>query len=178
MGYWMQVTLVMFKSDSSRREFPVKAAGFVIGRKNTCDLRIPLTSVSRQHCELRVEDGRVKLRDVGSSNGTFHNSIRVQEAVLEAGDELVVGPVVFTVVIDGKPEVIKPVRSLVDSPASLDDSVILPSELLEEASELDPDSASDTISSHDDEAGGEDGGEDPIAALERLTELELPDTDG
>lgn len=166
----MEVTLVMFKSDSSRREFPVKPAGFVIGRKNTCDLRIPLTSVSREHCELRVEDGRVKLRDVGSSNGTFHNSIRVQEAVLEAGDELVVGPVVFTVVVDGKPDVIKPVRSLVDSPETMDDSGILTSDLLEELGEIDLDSKADTISDHDDD-------EDPIDALEKLTEIELPDVD-
>ncbi len=171
----MEVTLVMFKSDSSRREFPVKPEGFVIGRKNTCDLRVPLTSVSRQHCELKVEDGRVKVRDVGSSNGTFHNSIRVQEAVLEAGDELVVGPVVFTVVIDGKPDVIDPVRSLVDSPDPLGDSGILSSDLLEELGEVDrEDSKAETISDHED---GTDHGEDPIEALERLTEIELPDVD-
>jgi len=169
----MEVTLVMFKSDSSRREFPVKAQGFVIGRKNTCDLRIPLTSVSRQHCELKVEDGQVKVRDVGSSNGTFHNSIRVQEAVLAAGDELVVGPVVFTVVIDGKPDVIEPVRSLVDSPDPLGDSGILSSDLLEEMGEVDiEDSKADTISDMDDEDE-----EDPIDALERLSEIELPDVD-
>lgn len=169
----MEVTLVMFKSDSSRREFPVKPEGFVIGRKNTCDLRVPLTSVSRQHCELKVEDGQVKVRDVGSSNGTFHNSIRVQEAVLEAGDELVVGPVVFTVVIDGKPDVIEPVRSLVDSPDPLGDSGILSSDILEEMGEVDiDDSKADTISDHDD-----DDEEDPIEALERLSEIELPDVD-
>jgi pSer/pThr/pTyr-binding forkhead associated (FHA) protein len=167
----MEVTLVMFKADSSRREFPVKPGGFVIGRKNTCDLRIPLSSVSRQHCELKVEDGQVKLRDVGSSNGTFHNSIRVQEAVLSAGDELVVGPVVFTVVVDGKPEVIEPVRSLVEDVSDLDDSVILPSGLLQEAGEVE-DSASDTISNMDDDAA-----EDPIAALDRLAEIEIPDND-
>ena len=169
----MEVTLVMFKSDSSRREFPVKPEGFVIGRKNTCDLRVPLTSVSRQHCELKVEDGQVKVRDVGSSNGTFHNSIRVQEAVLEAGDELVVGPVVFTVVIDGKPDVIEPVRSLVDSPDPLGDSGILSSDILEEMGKADiDDSKADTISDHDD-----DDEEDPIEALERLSEIELPDVD-
>lgn len=169
----MEVTLVMFKSDSSRREFPVKPGGFVIGRKNTCDLRVPLNSVSRQHCELKVEDGKVVVRDVGSSNGTFHNSIRVQEAVLEAGDELVVGPVVFTVVIDGKPDVIEPVRSLVDSPDPQGDSGILSSDLLEELGEVDvEDSKADTISDLEDEDE-----EDPIEALERLTEIELPDVD-
>jgi pSer/pThr/pTyr-binding forkhead associated (FHA) protein len=168
----MQVTLVMFKADSTRREFPVKPGGFVIGRKNTCDLRIPLTSVSRRHCELSVVDGQIKLRDMGSSNGTFHNSIRVQETVLSAGDEVVVGPVVFTVVVDGKPEVIEPVRSLVESTESLHDSVILPSGLLEEAGDA-PDGQDDTISNLADELDDED----PMDALERLTELEIPDAD-
>ncbi len=169
----MEVTLVMFKADNTRREFPIKPEGFVIGRKNTCDLRIPLTSVSRRHCELSVQGGQVKVRDMGSSNGTYHNSIRVQEAVLSAGDELVVGPVVFTVVVDGKPEVIEPVRSLVESAEGLDDSAILPSDLLAEVGGAGADSQGDTIANQADAVEQED----PIAALERLTELEIPDAD-
>ncbi len=94
----------MFKADGTRREFALRAGATVLGRKNTCDLRIPLTSVSRQHCEIRVEDGAVLLRDLGSSNGTYHNGSRVQEAELAAGDEVVVGPVNFRLTVDGQPE--------------------------------------------------------------------------
>lgn len=168
----MNVVLVMFKADGTRREFPIKPKGFVIGRKNNCDLRIPLSSVSRQHCELKVEDGQVMLRDAGSSNGTFHNSIRVTEAVLAAGDEVVVGPVVFTVVIDGKPDTIKPVRSLVESAEGAeDDSVVLPTDLLEQIDAEAEDNIDDTL--HDD-----DDDDDPIAALDRLAEIEIPEGDG
>src|SRR5688572_27234320 len=113
----MQVSLVMFKSDGTRRDFPVSRDRLIVGRKNNCDLRIPLSSVSRQHCEIRVEGDTVKVRDLGSSNGTFHNSIRVQEAVLAPGDEVVVGPVVFTVVINGEPTTIKPVKSSMEDAA-------------------------------------------------------------
>lgn len=87
----------------------------VIGRKSSSDLRIPLTSVSRNHCEITVNGDRVQVKDLGSSNGTFHNSERVQEAHLSAGDELVIGPVVFTVVVDGVPDHIKPVRTILNS---------------------------------------------------------------
>lgn len=168
----MQVVLVMFKTDGTRREFPVKPGGFVIGRKNSCDLRIPLSSVSRQHCILKVEGSKLMLRDAGSSNGTFHNNIRVSEAVLAAGDEVVVGPVVFTVVIDGKPNVIEPVRSLVESAAEGDDSVVLPGDLLEQVmGDADPDSRAETLHDEDDED------EDPFAALDNLAELEIPDSD-
>lgn len=167
----MNVVLVMFKADGTRREFPVKPEGFVIGRKNNCDLRIPLTSVSRQHCELKIQGDQIQLRDAGSSNGTFHNSIRVTEAVLAAGDELVVGPVVFTVTVDGKPDSIKPVRSLVDSAEGAeDDSVVLPSDLLEQIDDEAASGIGDTIHNDDDD--------DPIAALDRLADLELPEGDG
>lgn len=110
----MEAALVMFKADGSRRDFPLERQRVIVGRKNTCDLRIPLTSVSRQHCELTLSDDRLVVRDLGSSNGTYHNSKRVQEATLEPGDELVIGPVVFTVVIDGKPQNIKPIRTLIN----------------------------------------------------------------
>lgn len=108
----MDVSLVMFKADGTRRDFPVAKARIVIGRTNTCDLRVPLSSVSREHCEITRDDESVKLRDLGSSNGTYHNNLRVQEAALAAGDEIVIGPVVFTVVVDGQPEKIEPVRTI------------------------------------------------------------------
>lgn len=107
------VSLVMFKSDGTRRDFPIAKNRVIVGRKANCDLRIPLTSVSRQHCQITLEDEMISVKDLGSSNGTYHNSVRVQEAALSAGDELVVGPVVFTLVVDGHPNEIKPVRTIV-----------------------------------------------------------------
>ncbi|MEO0475062.1 MAG: FHA domain-containing protein [Planctomycetota bacterium] len=112
------LALAMFKSDGTRRDFPLAKDRVVIGRKVNCDLRIPLTAVSRQHCELTVDDGKVSVKDLGSSNGTYHNSVRVQEAHLAAGDELVVGPVVFTLIVDGQPSDIKPVRTIVKNDSS------------------------------------------------------------
>lgn len=107
----MNLSLVMFKSDGARRDFAIEKTRIVIGRTNNCDLRIPLSSVSRQHCEVRVEDDKAILRDLGSSNGTYHNSVRIQEVVLRPGDEISIGSVVFFVTIDGQPENLQPVRS-------------------------------------------------------------------
>lgn len=163
----MQVSLVMFKADGSRRDFPLHRDRVIIGRKNNCDLRIPLSSVSRQHCEVRLEDNQVKLRDLGSSNGTYHNSVRVQEATLAPGDEVVVGPVVFTVVINGEPEEIKPVRSLLSGESATGDQtqVHAPSALDSasghELPEVEPETHSPTVDL-----------DDPIAALEKLAEAE------
>ena len=108
----MEVSLVMFKADGSRRDFPISKERVVIGRMSNCDLRIPLSSVSREHCEINYKGNNVSFADLGSSNGTYHNGVKVRKAGLLPGDELVVGPVVFTVVIDGEPADIRPVRTI------------------------------------------------------------------
>ena len=105
------VKLIMFKEDGQRKDIRMGTERIIIGRKEDCDLRIPLAAVSRRHCEINKEGDSVKLNDLGSSNGTFLNNKRVQEANLKPGDHIVIGPVVFTVQINGKPEHIRPVRT-------------------------------------------------------------------
>src|SRR5919202_52249 len=46
---------------------------------------------ARRHAELRNEDGYWTVTDLGSTNGVKVNGRRVQEAVLEPGDELALG---------------------------------------------------------------------------------------
>jgi len=110
----MDLTLVMFKQDGQRREFQLKKEVTIIGRGNDCDLQIPLVNISRKHCQIKVQGGTVAMiEDLGSSNGTYHNNQRVDSAhPLEAGDYVRLGPVTFTVVIDGEPRQIKPIRSI------------------------------------------------------------------
>ena len=105
------VKLIMFKEDGQRKDIRMGSERIIIGRKEDCDLRIPLAAVSRRHCEINKEGDSVTLNDLGSSNGTFLNNKRVQEANLKPGDHIVIGPVVFTVQINGKPEHICSVRT-------------------------------------------------------------------
>jgi len=107
----MDVKLVMFKRNGQRKDFPLKNAVTVIGRGEECDLRVPILSVSRRHCELRMSKRHVTVKDLASSNGTYVNNKRVNEATLKPGDRLVVGPIVFTIQVDGKPEQIRPVKT-------------------------------------------------------------------
>ena len=100
----MQVVLVMFRAEGERRSFSVTREVTVIGRREDCDLRIPVSEVSRKHCRIVMEEGAVRAEDLGSSNGTFHNGKRISGSVtLEPGDSLEVGPVVFVLQIDGTP---------------------------------------------------------------------------
>jgi predicted component of type VI protein secretion system len=107
----MQVVMVMFKSDGDRRSFSLHKEQTIIGRREDCDMRIPLGEISRKHCRL-IQDGDIlRVEDLGSSNGTYHNGQRVQEAELAPGDTLQVGSIAFVVQIDGNPadEEMKPV---------------------------------------------------------------------
>ncbi len=107
----MDVKLVMFNKDGQRKEFPIAEGTTILGRGENCDLRAPLANISRRHCQLTVTPDSIKAKDLASSNGTYVNNKRVNEVDLKAGDRLVVGPVVFTVQVDGQPEEIYPVKT-------------------------------------------------------------------
>ena len=79
----MEVVLVMFKDDE-QRSFPLSAKKTILGRRQDCDLRIPTRDVSRRHCEIGPGEKRseVIVRDLGSSNGTYVNGVRVDRKEL------------------------------------------------------------------------------------------------
>ena len=146
----MDVLLVMFRDDGTRKEFPLASGKTLVGRSDECDLRIPLPEISRKHSMLMVSGSAVTVRDLGSANGTYVNNKRVSEQELSAGDHLVVGPVVFTVKVDGEPHDIKPVHTRLETRSP---------DITSKASVARPTAAAAAA------AGGED---DPISALEAL----------
>ncbi len=61
----------------------------IVGRAATCHVRLPDSSVSRTHAKVVLEDGKVTLTDLESSNGTFVNGAPITEPrELELGDVL------------------------------------------------------------------------------------------
>lgn len=80
------------------REVAINQPEFLIGRAAGCDLRLPLSAVSRHHCLIRLEGGHAMLTDLDSSNGTHVNGQRISEVVrLRPGDCLRIGPTQFLV---------------------------------------------------------------------------------
>lgn len=78
--------------------FPIPPTGrAILGRSQTCDIVLPGTHVSRQHAELYFQSGRLHVKDLGSSNGTYVNRKKVQEGVVNPGDELRFDTLVFQV---------------------------------------------------------------------------------
>jgi len=100
----MDAKLVMFREDGRRRDFALVPGVTTIGRKTDCSIRIPLSMISRRHAEIVVGDEAVMIRDLGAANGTFVNAKKIDKANLSPGDQIMIGPVRFTVQIDGKPD--------------------------------------------------------------------------
>jgi len=103
-GDKMDVNLVLIRKNGSQKSFPLPSQVTVIGRRHDCDLWIPLASVSKRHCQLSYSEGVLKIRDLGSHNGTILNGSPVEKAVVKAGDSIKIGPLTFVLQIDGKPE--------------------------------------------------------------------------
>lgn len=62
--------------------------GTTVGRGKSCDITIPGTHLSRKHAEITIEGSQLRIRDLGSSNGTFVNDERVNDALASSGDIL------------------------------------------------------------------------------------------
>lgn len=105
----MDVKLILFKKDGAQKVLPLPDNVAVIGRRRDCDLRIPLMSVSRRHCQIINNKDTLKVRDLGSHNGTYLNDKRIDgEATIQAGDYLKIGPLTFLLQINGQPKEIVP----------------------------------------------------------------------
>jgi two-component system, NtrC family, response regulator GlrR len=67
------------------RTYEVTGERVVIGTHESADVRLADRAVSRFHCELVRADGRLILRDLGSTNGTFVAGLAVREVFLPPG---------------------------------------------------------------------------------------------
>ena len=84
---------------------PVGAAAVVIGRDAGCSLPNSHVSVSRRHARVVAQpDGKYRVTDLNSTNGTFVNNVRVSSAVVNDGDYLRVGECLYRFLAGGNLE--------------------------------------------------------------------------
>ena len=87
-GHYLQV-----QAPGEARLVRVEAGVTHIGRGLSADLRLDENSVSRRHAMLVREDSRARILDDRSSNGTFVNGRRIEQADLSSGDVIKIGRV-------------------------------------------------------------------------------------
>lgn len=86
-----------YLTDPNGQEHPLPMNSAIIGRAVECDIVIASKSVSREHSRLHRQGRHWFVEDLGSTNGTYLNNIRVSGPTdIRDGDMLTVGDVAFT----------------------------------------------------------------------------------
>jgi EAL domain-containing protein (putative c-di-GMP-specific phosphodiesterase class I) len=83
---------------------PIQPLPFRVGRGLQLDLVLPSPHVSKNHAEIYSDGEGLRVRDLGSRNGTFLNREAVTDAALHRGDVLHFGDFEFRI-MDGEGEV-------------------------------------------------------------------------
>jgi len=87
--------LVVIGEPAAGAEFSLYKPRLRIGRDESLDIWINHKSISHEHAEFQVADGKVSVFDLDSANGMRVNGIQASRAVLETGDILQLGQVRF-----------------------------------------------------------------------------------
>jgi len=88
--------LLVLYGDELGKRYPLDAPQLVFGRSLGCDRVLDNPSVSRRHFCIYVEAGETSIDDVGSTNGTFLNGVKLaRRTTLNAGDLISVGNVIL-----------------------------------------------------------------------------------
>jgi len=83
--------LVVKRGPNAGARFTLEAEVTRAGRHPESDIFLDDITVSRRHAEFVRNGNAYNVRDVGSLNGTYVNRERIEEAVLNSGDEVQIG---------------------------------------------------------------------------------------
>ncbi len=97
------VQLVVVDGPDRGLRFALARGTANVGTAPLNDLRLTDSTVSRLHAEIEVQRDRVRVRDSGSTNGTFINGVRIDSAYLPPGSSLRIGDTTIVVEVGDEP---------------------------------------------------------------------------
>lgn len=83
--------LVIKRGPSAGTRFVLTKEVNTAGRHPESDIFLDDITVSRRHAEIVRQPNGYRITDMGSLNGTYINKLRVEEADLNSGDEILIG---------------------------------------------------------------------------------------
>lgn len=110
----MRVTLRVIAGPQTGRVFTFEQhETFMIGRSEDSHFCLPQDRYfSRHHCILEIAPPQCFLRDLGSTNGTFVNGIRVETCYLKSGDRIQGGETVLEVEVSAESSLTPPIGGI------------------------------------------------------------------
>jgi len=78
----MQASFTVISGPHHGRTFQVPRGKFIIGRETDCHMLLTSNLVSRHHCVLLMDEWTLKIRDLGSKNGTYVNGHKIGTGVM------------------------------------------------------------------------------------------------
>ncbi len=96
--------LVVISGKPLGKSFFLSKEMMTMGRDLNADISLGETSISRRHTEFHVVPDGIKCKDLGSTNGTFVNDMKIDEKMLEDGDLIRCGNTILKFLKEGKIE--------------------------------------------------------------------------
>ena len=93
-------SLVLVAGGAEGSEYALEKPSTTVGRGPDVDLPFPDDAMSRQHAAFEIQAMGVRVRDLGSTNGTQVNGQRISAAELKHGDKIAIGDHTFQYVIE------------------------------------------------------------------------------
>jgi diguanylate cyclase (GGDEF)-like protein len=99
-----EACLVQIYGPNLGKKIALSSEEVTIGRGESCTVALEgIDNVSRKHCAILLKPDGVFLKDSGSTNGTYLNSVEVRgETPLRSGDLIQVGSAIFKFLLAGK----------------------------------------------------------------------------
>ncbi len=97
-------SLAVLQGKDSGRIFPIDRPLVVLGRSDA-DIVLNDPEISRQHAAIEVHGAKVVLKDLGSTNGTFINDVKIAQTEIDNRAEFRVGGTVLMLIMtDAEPD--------------------------------------------------------------------------
>jgi hypothetical protein len=90
--------LIIFSGKMKGQRLILPDREVIVGRDESCHMRIASSLISRRHCSLKGALNGVWVRDLESQNGTYVNDVAIsQPYLMKSGDVLRIGAALFQV---------------------------------------------------------------------------------
>jgi len=104
-----RLSLTINSPDNREEDVSVRETEVVLGSQDSCNVVINDPFVSRRHCRIVHRDNRILLMDLGSTNGTYVENIRIDQVSLPARGTFRIGKTIVRYELNQEASTIRPI---------------------------------------------------------------------